>query len=154
MKIAIMGFGTVGSGAYETAMNAGGIEVVRILARHGREGYEFLNDIITHIIHLRHEVEDFAPGVLDVQQGSDQPRLDRFSNGLVVDPELSAEGSGCGSRISIGAPRVTTTHGNIGPRAGNTIPEALFHLGDGDVEHIQIHSAFVAREADSAHIGC
>ena len=47
MKIAIMGFGTVGSGAYETAMNAGGIEVVKILARHGREGYEFLNDIIT-----------------------------------------------------------------------------------------------------------
>ena len=47
MKIAIMGFGTVGSGAYETAMNAGGIEVVKILARHGRDGYEFLNDIIT-----------------------------------------------------------------------------------------------------------
>ena len=47
MKIAIMGFGTVGSGAYETALNAGGIEVVRILARHGREGYEHLNSIIT-----------------------------------------------------------------------------------------------------------
>lgn len=47
MKIAIMGFGTVGSGAYEAAKNAGGIEVVRILARHGRKGYEFLNDIIT-----------------------------------------------------------------------------------------------------------
>ena len=47
MKIAIMGFGTVGSGAYETAMNAGGIEIVRILARHGREGYEHLNGIIT-----------------------------------------------------------------------------------------------------------
>jgi len=47
MKIAIMGFGTVGSGAYETALNAGGIEVVRILARHGREGYENLNGIIT-----------------------------------------------------------------------------------------------------------
>ena len=47
MKIAIMGFGTVGSGAYETASAAGGIEVVRILARHGREGYEHLNDIIT-----------------------------------------------------------------------------------------------------------
>lgn len=47
MKIAIMGFGTVGSGAYESAKAAGGIEVVRILARHGREGYEYLNDIIT-----------------------------------------------------------------------------------------------------------
>jgi homoserine dehydrogenase len=47
MKIAIMGFGTVGSGAYEAAKNAGGIEVVRILARHGRKGYEYLNDIIT-----------------------------------------------------------------------------------------------------------
>ncbi len=47
MKIAIMGFGTVGSGAYEAAKAAGGLEVVRILARHGREGYEFLNDIIT-----------------------------------------------------------------------------------------------------------
>ena len=47
MKIAIMGFGTVGSGAYESARIAGGIEVVKILARHGREGYEFLNSIIT-----------------------------------------------------------------------------------------------------------
>ena len=47
MKIAIMGFGTVGSGAYETAKNAGGIDIVRILARHGRDGYEHLNDIIT-----------------------------------------------------------------------------------------------------------
>ena len=47
MKIAIMGFGTVGSGAYETALNAGGLEVVKILARHGREVYEHLNSIIT-----------------------------------------------------------------------------------------------------------
>ena len=47
MKIAIMGFGTVGSGAYESARIAGSIEVVKILARHGREGYEFLNSIIT-----------------------------------------------------------------------------------------------------------
>lgn len=47
MKIAIMGFGTVGSGAYEAAKAAGDIEVVRILARHGRERYEYLNDIIT-----------------------------------------------------------------------------------------------------------
>lgn len=54
MKIAIMGFGTVGSGAYESAKAAGGIEVVRILARHGREGYEYLNDIITP------DIEDIA----------------------------------------------------------------------------------------------
>lgn len=47
MKIAIMGFGTVGSGAYEIAKAADNIEVVRILARHGRAGYEHLNDIIT-----------------------------------------------------------------------------------------------------------
>ena len=47
MKIAIMGFGTVGSGAYEVAKAAEGIEVVRILARHGREGYEHLSSIIT-----------------------------------------------------------------------------------------------------------
>ena len=38
MKIAIMGFGTVGSGAYEASKADGNIEVVRILARHGREG--------------------------------------------------------------------------------------------------------------------
>lgn len=47
MKIAIMGFGTVGSGAYEEAKIAGGIEVKRILARHGREGYGHLDGIIT-----------------------------------------------------------------------------------------------------------
>ena len=47
MKTAIMGFGTVGKGAYETAKTAGDIEVKRILARHGAEGYEDLNGIIT-----------------------------------------------------------------------------------------------------------
>lgn len=47
MRIAIMGFGTVGSGAYEVAKAAGNIEVVKILARHGRKGYEYLDDIIT-----------------------------------------------------------------------------------------------------------
>ncbi len=47
MKIAIMGFGTVGSGAYEIAKARDDIEVVRILARHGREGYEHLDSIIT-----------------------------------------------------------------------------------------------------------
>lgn len=47
MKIAIMGFGTVGKGAYETTKTAGDVELVRILARHEIEGYEHLNDIIT-----------------------------------------------------------------------------------------------------------
>jgi len=47
MRIAILGFGTVGSGAYEIAKAAKDIEVVRILARHGREGYEDLSGIIT-----------------------------------------------------------------------------------------------------------
>ena len=47
MKIAIMGFGTVGSGAYESAKAEGGIEVVRILDRCVRKGYEHLSDIFT-----------------------------------------------------------------------------------------------------------
>ena len=47
MKIAILGMGTVGKGAYETAKIAGDIEVVRVLARHSIEGYEELDGIIT-----------------------------------------------------------------------------------------------------------
>jgi homoserine dehydrogenase len=47
MKIAIMGFGTVGSGAYESARAEGGIEVVKILDRYVRKGYEHLSDIFT-----------------------------------------------------------------------------------------------------------
>lgn len=47
MKIAIMGFGTVGSGAYDVAMAAGGIEVVKILDLFVRKGYEHLSDIFT-----------------------------------------------------------------------------------------------------------
>lgn len=47
MKIAIMGFGTVGSGAYEISKAVSDIELVRILARHGRKGYEELDGIIT-----------------------------------------------------------------------------------------------------------
>lgn len=50
MNIGIIGFGTVGSGAYEIAKAATDINVKRILARHGREGYENLDDIITHNI--------------------------------------------------------------------------------------------------------
>ena len=47
MKIAIMGFGTVGSGAYDVAQAADNIEVVRILDLFVREGYEHLKDIFT-----------------------------------------------------------------------------------------------------------
>ena len=47
MKIAIMGFGTVGSGAFDVAQKAEGIEVVRILDRVVRTGYEDLADIFT-----------------------------------------------------------------------------------------------------------
>ncbi len=47
MKIAIMGFGTVGSGAYDVAMAAGGIEVVKILDIAVRKGYEHIADIFT-----------------------------------------------------------------------------------------------------------
>ena len=47
MKIAIMGFGTVGSGTYEVLKSIDDVEVVRILARHGREGYDEINPIIT-----------------------------------------------------------------------------------------------------------
>ena len=47
MKIAIMGFGTVGSGAYESAGAEGGIEVVKILDRTVRKGYEHLSDRFT-----------------------------------------------------------------------------------------------------------
>ena len=47
MKIAIMGFGTVGSGAYDVAQAAEGIEVVRILDIAVRPGYEHLADIFT-----------------------------------------------------------------------------------------------------------
>lgn len=47
MKIAIMGFGTVGSGAYDVAMAAGGIEVVRILDIAVRKGYESIADRFT-----------------------------------------------------------------------------------------------------------
>ena len=50
MKIAIMGLGTVGSGAYETAQSAGGIEVVKVLSKEIKEGYEFLSEIVTEDI--------------------------------------------------------------------------------------------------------
>ena len=47
MKIAIMGFGTVGSGAYETAKYAEDIEVKRILDLQVRKGYEDIADRFT-----------------------------------------------------------------------------------------------------------
>ena len=50
MKIAIMGFGTVGSGAYDVAQSAGGVEVVRILDRVVRKGYEDISELFTQDI--------------------------------------------------------------------------------------------------------
>lgn len=47
MKIAIMGFGTVGSGAYEVAKSASDIEVKRILDMKVRAGYEDIADKFT-----------------------------------------------------------------------------------------------------------
>lgn len=47
MKVAILGFGTVGSGAYETIQSAAGIEVTRILDRRKTPGFE---DILTENI--------------------------------------------------------------------------------------------------------
>lgn len=47
MKIAIMGFGTVGSGAYDVAQTAENIEVVKILDRVVRQGYEDIADMFT-----------------------------------------------------------------------------------------------------------
>ena len=47
MKIAIMGFGTVGSGAYDVAQAAGNIEVVKILDLVVRKGYESIADRFT-----------------------------------------------------------------------------------------------------------
>lgn len=47
MKIAIMGFGTVGSGAYDILSAAEGIEVKRIFSRKLRDEYSHLADIFT-----------------------------------------------------------------------------------------------------------
>ena len=47
MKIAIMGFGTVGSGAYDVAQAAGDIEGVKILDLFVRKGYEDIADRFT-----------------------------------------------------------------------------------------------------------
>lgn len=47
MKIAIMGFGTVGSGAFDVAQAADNIEVVKILDLAVRKGYEYLSDRFT-----------------------------------------------------------------------------------------------------------
>ena len=47
MKIAIMGFGTVGSGAYEVTKFASDIEVVKILDIVVRKGYEDIADKFT-----------------------------------------------------------------------------------------------------------
>lgn len=73
MKIAIMGFGTVGSGAYDVAMAAGGIEVVRILDLFVRKGYEDIADRFTK------ELSDITGDpeielVIEAMGGVDTPR--------------------------------------------------------------------------------
>lgn len=73
MKIAIMGFGTVGSGAYDVAMDAGGIEVVKILDLQVRKGYEHLSGIFTR------ELSDITGDpeielVVEAMGGVDTPR--------------------------------------------------------------------------------
>lgn len=50
MKIAILGFGTVGSGAYEVAGFASDIEVARIFSRRVKKGYEDIADKFTQDI--------------------------------------------------------------------------------------------------------
>ncbi len=73
MKAAIMGFGTVGSGAYEVAKAAQDIEVVRILDLQVRPGYEYLADIITS------NIDDIVNDpeidlVIEAMGGIDTPR--------------------------------------------------------------------------------
>lgn len=46
MKIAIIGFGVVGSGAYEAAKTTDGLEVVSILSAQVRPGYEHVKDML------------------------------------------------------------------------------------------------------------
>jgi len=73
MKIAIMGFGTVGSGAYDVAQSASDIEVVKILDLVVRPGYEFLSDIVTS------DINDIANDpeielVVEAMGGIDTPK--------------------------------------------------------------------------------
>lgn len=50
MKIAIIGFGVVGSGAYETSRSVEGLEVVSILTKDFRPEYEYLKDRMVNSI--------------------------------------------------------------------------------------------------------
>lgn len=50
MKIAIIGFGVVGSGAYETSRSVDGIEVAAILTQAFRPEYEYLKGIMVNSI--------------------------------------------------------------------------------------------------------
>ena len=73
MKIAIMGFGTVGSGAYEVSKFTGDIEVVKILDLHVRPGYEDISDRFTK------DLEDITGDpeielVIEAMGGVDTPK--------------------------------------------------------------------------------
>ena len=73
MKIAIMGFGTVGSGAYEVAKVAEDIEVVRILDLKVRPGYESISERFTTDLKDITEDPDIEL-VIETMGGIDTPR--------------------------------------------------------------------------------
>ncbi|MDD5823492.1 MAG: homoserine dehydrogenase [Firmicutes bacterium] len=73
MKIAIMGFGVVGSGAYEVAKLAGGIEVKRILDLKVRPGYEDVAEkFTTELSDITGDTE--IELVIEAMGGIDTPR--------------------------------------------------------------------------------
>lgn len=73
MKIAILGFGTVGSGAYEVTKFASDIEVARIFTRSVKKEYEDIADRFTNDI--RDITEDPEIGlVIEAIGGVDLPR--------------------------------------------------------------------------------
>lgn len=73
MKIAIMGFGTVGSGAYEVAKVAEDIEVVKILDLKVRPGYENISERFTTDLKDITEDPDIEL-VIETMGGVDTPR--------------------------------------------------------------------------------
>ena len=86
MKIAIMGFGTVGSGAYEVAKVAEDIEVVKILDLKVRPGYENIAERFTTDLKDITEDPDIEL-VIETMGGVDTPRefvLECLSHGKHV----------------------------------------------------------------------
>ena len=73
MKIAIMGFGTVGSGAYEVSKFADDLEVVKILDLRVRPGYEDIADkFTTELTDITEDPE--IELVIEAMGGIDTPR--------------------------------------------------------------------------------